>query len=656
MKKFKQMLSAILIICLCLFPVSYSRAVSYPAMGVVSSSTGAKIYDGAGTKGHNYIETLANNTAVMVIGEEIDWEGDLWYIIKYGTNNSKQGYIYSGRCKLIGSMVDDPAFNAELAAQGFPESYQAELKKLHSLYPNWKFKALHTGLDWSAVLDNETTPAKSLIPKNYSDSYKSYEMGSYNWDTNTFVVHDTGGWVDSSREYLAYHMDPRNFMNDTHVFQFLSLAYSSNETTSGVSSVLSGTFMGGAYPSGLEDSGNFASYADAFVKAAKESGVSAFHLASRAVQEQGVSGTTLGHGTVSGYTGYYNLFNYGASGNGASEVITNGAKYAQKEGWNTPYKAIVGAAKKIAAGYIKKGQVNTYLQKFDVVDGGNGYYAYQYMQNILAPSQEAINTKSAYTTSQLNTLNLEFTIPVYNNMPPSACQKPSQNGNNNNLLNSLSVSGYSIGTFNRYSYSYGLIVGNTVKSITINAVPSDSGATVSGAGVRTLIHGENAIVIKVTASNGISRSYTINVFREGTLQYITSEHYKIDSYITGVSAGTTVETAMSRIILDSCTAKLFDVKGTHKTTGNIATGDVLKLYVDNKVINEYPFVIYGDVNGNGIINTLDLLSGHKHLLGINNLTGAQLEACDMNKSGDFSSVDLLRGQKYLLGIIDNLQN
>jgi len=87
--------------------------------------------------------------------------------------------------------------------------------------------------------------------------------------------------------------------------------------------------------------------------------------------------------------------------------------------WTSPAKAIVGGAKYISATYISRGQNTSYLKKFNV--NPNGYYAmytHQYMANLRAPASEASKSYDAYLESNyLLTLPLEFTIPVYLNMP-----------------------------------------------------------------------------------------------------------------------------------------------------------------------------------------------------------------------------------------------
>ena len=40
-------------------------------------------------------------------------------------------------------------------------------------------------------------------------------------------------------------MDPRNFLDETNIYQFQSLVYSSSENLSGVQSIVKGTFMEG---------------------------------------------------------------------------------------------------------------------------------------------------------------------------------------------------------------------------------------------------------------------------------------------------------------------------------------------------------------------------------------------------------------------------
>ncbi len=62
----------------------------------------------------------------------------------------------------------------------------------------------------------------------------------------------------------------------------------------------------------------------------------------------------------------------------------------------------------------------------------------------------------------------------------------------------------------------------------------------------------------------------------------------------------------------------------------------------------YTAVVYGDLNGDGIINSGDLLKMRQHLLGTSTLNGAYLEAARL-VNNNINSADLLRLRQHLLG-------
>lgn len=87
--------------------------------------------------------------------------------------------------------------------------------------------------------------------------------------------------------------------------------------------------------------------------------------------------------------------------------------------------------------------------------------------------------------------------------------EPSSNAN----LGSLSVTGANIGTFNPNTTSYGADVANSVTSVTINATPAETGATVTGTGTKTLSVGNNSFPLVVTAPSGAQKTYTVSIRR-----------------------------------------------------------------------------------------------------------------------------------------------
>lgn len=66
----------------------------------------------------------------------------------------------------------------------------------------------------------------------------------------------------------------------------------------------------------------------------------------------------------------------------------------------------------------KKGQDTLYLKKFNVQ--GSNLYKHQYMTNVQAAAAEGLTLSKI--TALANT-TLEFSIPVYKNMPAGACRQ-----------------------------------------------------------------------------------------------------------------------------------------------------------------------------------------------------------------------------------------
>ena len=135
-------------------------------------------------------------------------------------------------------------------------------------------------------------------------------------------------------------------------------------------------------------------------------------------------------GTYPGYEHYYNYFNVGASGSTNEEVIRNGLNYAKDHDWHGAYYSILGGAEVISASYIRKGQDTLYLQKFNVSPtASNPVYTHQYMQNISAPTSEALSMKKLYESAGALENTFVFKIPVYENMPASPCPMPTSSTN-----------------------------------------------------------------------------------------------------------------------------------------------------------------------------------------------------------------------------------
>jgi len=374
---------------------------------------------------------LNEGHTLTILEENTADDSNLWYKVSFEYDGQqKEGYVRSDLVNLTATStssepvaLSDEEF--EKAVADFPEDYKVKLRTLHATYPNWKFVAVDTGLNWDDVVENESVIGKNLTSKSSVASWKSTAPQAYNSSTGEWYGFDGGAWAAASKDIIKYYLDPRNFMDASGIFQFETLEYQDYQNEEGLGKLLVNSFMGGSY---TDTDGVTRSYANTFLEAGKEYGVNPYHLASRCLQEQGLYGKSDSiSGTVPGYENLFNYFNigaYAASGNSAEInglIYASGSDEDMSRPWNSRKRSIMGSTKYISEKYIKKGQNTLYFQKFNVVNKENGIYAHQYMNNICAAAIEGARMKNAYDDPNSS---LVFRIPVYGNMPESPCAKP----------------------------------------------------------------------------------------------------------------------------------------------------------------------------------------------------------------------------------------
>ena len=277
--------------------------------------------------------------------------------------------------------------------------YKQALQNLQNAHPNWVIKMVYTGLDWNNVLDMQSGYSNGE-PYSLTQTTGAWRDPA---DNNSYQ----GGWYKASRAAIAYMMDPRNSFDQYYVFQFQNLSKSSVETVDNVSTMTNGTFL--------------QNYVSTIVESATNHNVSAFHLASRMLLEQGTSGWSINGYPYMGRT-VYNYANIGATGKTQAEIIANGAAYAYRNHWFTPEYCIDGTAKWIYNNYLTNGQNTKYFEKYNVVT--QPYTSNQYMQNIRAANDEGKDTAESLEARGLLDYPYEFLIPVYENMPTSPSPRP----------------------------------------------------------------------------------------------------------------------------------------------------------------------------------------------------------------------------------------
>lgn len=401
---------------------------------------------------------------------------------------NKDGIISVEDAKLVlYSAIDvdsDEVYMQKLIAKGFPKSYVEDLTALHRKYPQWQFEPMITNLDWQTAVNGERTPHRNqLIENSVASSFKC------SCSTCNGVIWEGSNWVSASQTAVEYYLDPRNFFNEQYIFQFEKNEYDESQSIKTIETILKGTWMYNSNITYYDALGNAQTYkingspvkySQAILTAAKDSGLSAYYIASKVVQEVGGTEPTAAaaSGKSSPYNGIYNYYNIGAetgAGDGlfwangkmqtssyaymyknassSSEFIitvpantklnyigasngfycvsatVNGKKYSgyvassvvslntsYGRPWTNPYKSIYYGAKYIHDGFSEN-QFTGYLQKFNVNPASDTLYRHEYMANVRAAAFESYSTYKGYSECGIMASKKVFSIPVFKNMP-----------------------------------------------------------------------------------------------------------------------------------------------------------------------------------------------------------------------------------------------
>lgn len=534
----------------------------------------------------------------------------------------------------------------EFLTMGFDMTYAEKLAKLKVSHPNWTFTPYEVNATWDEVIAGETKYISTNLINGSNINLRNTGDGAYS--NGVWTEFEGGGWYSASHQVVKYYVDPRNFLNDGHVFMFERLSYDeTTQTEEAINSMLVGTFMeGNTFYYNENNEKVDVSFAKAFIDSGITNGVSSVHLVSRVIQEQGTKGSALSSGDNATYPGYYNFFNIRATGKTSQDVILNGLAYAKSQNWNSPYASIVGGGKLLQS-YLKAGQDTLYLQKFDFA--GSTYYTNQYMQNIRAPYTESYRSYKAYVQNNLLESSFNFSIPIFKGVMPSFTSL-SDEYNEDTSLGLLNITGCNLmPSFTPSAYNYSCTVSKETEKVTVTAETVIPETQIEGTGEIELKEDKTEISIIVTAKSGDKGEYKVTIYRNDDINLSPDEilaKLQINNnsgYLSGFIVGTEAS-SLNKTITDSYPSATSEIS----KDGILSTGMTLKL--KNNGESTYNIIIFGDANGDGEINTLDLLSIQKHLLNIKALDTTYIKASDVNKDNTVDTLDLLSIQKDILNI------
>lgn len=252
----------------------------------------------------------------------------------------------------------------------------------------------------------------------YSESNKYIVNTNYNITLNEMVVKQMGkdfqgtpyaqtdlyggGFQQAKQQDVEYYVNPNNFLSGNSLFQFLILSGQAGVSANELNNV-------------LNNKGNLKGQGIAFIQAAQENNINEIYLISHSLLETGNGTSKLANGVTYNGKVVYNMFGVGAkdekfySTDTAPNPTMWGAKFAYDSGWFTPADAIIGGARFIGNGYVKKGQDTLYKMKWNPNDVNK-----QYATDIGWATKQVSGIKNIY--DKLTNYILRFDIPTYKDM------------------------------------------------------------------------------------------------------------------------------------------------------------------------------------------------------------------------------------------------
>lgn len=398
-----------------------------------------------------------------------------------------------------------------LEESGFTNTtYYSYLCFLKLQYPDWNFVAFDTGLDWDASVTAESSCSKEV--KSYIGLSNTTYYSDYISSECLSKSDYSSSYYPASSEAVSYHMDPRNFLSSSYIFQFFDLSYNSSfdvDYTSVVKSIISGADFYSVHGEDL------IAY---IVAGAKSAGISPTYFASKILLELGTSDSLADvyTGTTEGYVGYYNFINWGAY-DSCDSMSVCALEKAKANNWYGVETSLALSAATLSDSYISAGQYTLYLQKFNVnKDADNAIYSHQYQTDIDAPSTNAFITFKSYVAADTLDLAYTFVIPIYNNMDVLAEGEfdysfgfDDTGYSTSTIKNIVSNSGYDYTENYISGFSVGTKVSKVISNIEENAgegnvvITDSSGKTVTSGIMMT------GYKVKITNSSGTTTLSTV---------------------------------------------------------------------------------------------------------------------------------------------------
>lgn len=166
--------------------------------------------------------------------------------------------------------------------------------------------------------------------------------------------------------------------------------------------------------------------------------------------------------------------------------------------------------------------------------------------------------------------------------------------------------------------------------------------------------GETTIIAKSEENPNIGKEILVIVVRkleDNEIEFL--KPLKTDGFeISGVNFRENTVFEIKQLIKTNLELEFLNNKGeVLDENEKIGTGSIIKVKEDDKLLREYKIILYGDITGDGKINSTDLLVLQRYILELDKLDDIYLKAGNINKNGKKpTSVDLLLIQRHILGL------
>ena len=172
--------------------------------------------------------------------------------------------------------------------------------------------------------------------------------------------------------------------------------------------------------------------------------------------------------------------------------------------------------------------------------------------------------------------------------------------------------------------------------------------------VTALQEGKTTIVASAKENPSITAECQVTVVKKLTEDEIHFDSpLKVNSLeVSGIDyIKNTVKDIKEKIITD-LEIQIFNKNNELlKQTDLVGTGSKIQVKENGDLLREYKVILYGDVNGDGKINSIDLLVLQRHILEIEVLEEIYKKASIINKTANKpTSVDLFLIQRHILGL------